>query len=281
MNNTTQTGQTDFAAAAAGWRRWHYAVEAEEAGKRLSTKLVELARLSPGDTVLDVAGGYGEPSLPAAHVVGPDGRVVCNDISGDMLEFGRERAAAAGLDNIEFIEGDAEQLDFGSERFDAVLSRSGLMFMLDVDGVLKRLYSSLKPDGRLAASVWGPPPTMQLVAAMPAIFEELEMPPPAPEGPGMFALADQDALAGLVEDAGFRDVETGTLDIIYEADTPKQFTEFAFSLAPAAITDLVNAQPADVQQRIWDRATEAYAQFQTPDGRVRTENQAIWVTGVK
>lgn len=288
MNNTNKNSSADFnetqedwRSAAAGWRRSHDIIEGEKGGKLLSAKLVELARIGPGDAVLDVAGGYGEPSLTAANVVGSEGRVLCNDIGRDMLAFGRERAAAAGLNNVEFVECDAAELDFEAGSFDAVLSRAGLMFVPDVAGTLERLHAFLKPGGRLAASVWGPPPTVEMVAAIPVIFEELETPPPPFEGPGIFALADADHLAALVKDAGFRDVEIGTLTVIYETDTPEQFTEFVQGLAPAMITDLIAAQPPEVQKRVWDRVTQTYAKFQQEDSRVRTENQAILVAGTK
>lgn len=281
LTGSSTDTQEKWATDVAGWQKGHDILEAERGGKRLSSRLVELAGIGPGDAVLDIAGGYGEPSLTAARVVGPDGRVVCNDISRDMLAFGRERAAAAGVEDVEFIEGDAEHLDFEAESFDAVLSRSGLMFLSDVAGTLKKLHTFLKPGGRLAASVWGPLPTVQMVTAMPVIFKELAVPPPPMEGPGIFALADADHLASLVEGAGFRDVETETLTVVLETDTPEQFTEFVWGMAPAMLTDLVNAQPPEVQQRVWDKVTEAYATFQDADGRVRTENQAILVSGVK
>ena len=159
-------------------------VEAKEGGQRHSAKLVELAGIEPGDVVLDVAGGYGEPSLAAARVVGPSGRVVCTDISPEMLAFGQERAAAAGLANIEFVASDAEQLDFAEERFDAILSRAGLMFLTDVAGTLQRLHTFLKPGGCLAASVWGPPAAVQMMACLPIVFDELQLPPPPPGRPG-------------------------------------------------------------------------------------------------
>lgn len=265
--------------AATGWRRWHDVVEAEEGGRFHSATLVELARIGPGDTVLDVAGGYGEPSLAAARAVGPNGRVVCTDISAEMLAFGRERAAAAGLDNIEFVERDAEQLDFDEERFDAVVSRAGLMFLPDVAGTLKRLHSFLKPGGRIAASVWGEPPAVQFAAAIPVIFAELKLPPPPPARPGIFALADPAELAALVADAGFRDVETGTIQVIFATETPEQYTEFIRDVSPTIAA--LDTQPPDVQERAWGRVTEVWTRFQAAGGRVRTENQAIWVVGTK
>ena len=187
--------RTEWRAAAPGWRAWFDVLEAEDGGRVVSRSLVELAGIGPGDAVLDVAAGYGEPGLPAARAVAPGGRVVCTDISGELLAFGRERAAAEGLDNLEFLEGDAEELAFEEASFDAVLSRQGLQFLPDVPGVLARLHSFLKPHGRLAAAVWGPPQTVQFAAPVPVIRAELQLPPPPAGSPGPFALADADQLA--------------------------------------------------------------------------------------
>jgi SAM-dependent methyltransferase len=272
--------RAEWRSAAAGWRTWHDVVEAEEGGQLHSAKLVELASIGPGDVVLDVAGGYGEPSLTAARAVGPSGRVICTDISPEMLAFGRERAAAAGLDNVEFMASDAEQLAFDNGSFDAVLSRAGLMFLPDVAGTLKRLYAFLKPGGRLAASVWGPPAVVQMAAGLPILFDELKLPPPPLGRPGIFALADADRLAALVVDAGFRDVATGTIDVVFATDTPEQFTAFIRDVAPS-ITALLDELPPEVQERVWEKVTAGWARFQDAEGRVRTENQAIWVVGTK
>lgn len=271
--------RSEWQSAAVGWRRWHDVVEAVDGGQFHSAKLVELAGIEPGHAVLDVAGGYGEPSLAAARAVGRSGRVVCTDISPEMLAFGRERAAAAGLDNIAFVESDAEQLDFDADSFDAVLSRAGLMFLPDVAGTL-RLHTFLKPGGRLAASVWGPPAAVQMAAGLPILFDELKLPPPPPGRPGIFALADADRLAALVAGAGFRDVATGTMNVVFATETPEQFTAFIRDVAPT-IAALVDAQPPEAQERLWSKVTAGWARFRGADGWVRTENQAIWVVGAK
>jgi SAM-dependent methyltransferase len=255
-------------------------VEAEEGGRLHSAKLVELAGIGPGDAVLDVAGGYGEPSLAAARAVGPGGGVVCTDLSGEMLAFGQERAATAGLGNIEFVETDAERLTFAEASFDAILSRAGLMFLSDVAGTLRRLRTFLKPGGRLAASVWGPQPKVQMTASVPVVFAELGLPPPPPGRPGIFALADRDRLAALVAGAGFRDVATGTLRVVFATETPEQFTAFIRDVAPT-VTALVEGQPPEVQERVWRKVTGAWAPFQDAAGRVRTENEALWVVGTR
>src|SRR6266540_2355295 len=121
--------RTEWRAAAPGWRAWVEVLEAEDGGRAVSRCLVRLAGIGPGDAVLDVAAGYGEPGLTAARAVAPGGRVVCTDISAEMLAVGRERAAAEGLANLEFLECDAEELVLEEASFDAVLSRQGLQFL--------------------------------------------------------------------------------------------------------------------------------------------------------
>lgn len=126
----------------------------------------------------------------------------------------------------------------------------------------------------------GPQPVVQFSAAFPVVVQELALPPPPPGRPGAFALGDPESLATLVAEAGFRDVETGTVSIIFETDSPEQYTEFIRDVAPQ-LTTLLGGQPAAVQERVWDKITDAYRRFQRGDGRVHTENQAIWVKGVK
>ena len=272
--------RTEWRAAVAGWRAWVDVLEAADGGQAVSRALVQRAGIGPGDAVLDVAAGYGEPGLTAARVVVPGGRVVCTDISGAMLAFGRERAAVAGLDNLEFIEGDAEELAFEEASFDAVLSRQGLQFLPDITGVLARLRYFLKRHGRLAAAVWGPPETVQFAAPVPVIRAELGLPPPPAGIPGPFALGDADQLVGLVEAAGFTDVATGIETAIYQLGSPELATRWLRDVAPP-ITALVDPQPPEVQERVWAKVTEAWAPFTIADGRVRLENQAVWVTGTR
>lgn len=276
-----KAGQRDeWSAAAPVWHRWIDTLEAEHCGRVVTRKLVELAGIGPGDTVLDVAAGYGEPGLAAAGAVEPGGRVVCTDIASEMLSVAGKRAEQAGIGNIEFVERDAEELDFPDESFDAVISRFGLMFLPDVAGALERFHRFLKPHGRLTASVWPPPAKVQFTSAMPIILNELELPPPPAGKPGMFALADAEALRALVAGAGFHDVETGTLEMVLEASSPEEFTRFIRDVA-RPIAALVEGEAPDVQERVWQKVTEGWAPFTTPDGRVRTVNEVSWIAGTK
>ena len=68
--------------------------------------------------------------------------------------------------------------------------------------------------------------------------------------------------------------------VMFETDSPEQYTEFIGDVAPQ-LTTLLGDQPTAVQERVWQKVTDAYRQFQGHDGRVRTENQAIWFKGIK
>jgi ubiquinone/menaquinone biosynthesis C-methylase UbiE len=275
-----QKMRQEWSDAADGWRRWCHVVEGSDGGQVHSAKLVELARLRPGASVLDVGCGYGEPSLTAARAVGRQGRVVGVDISPGLLAFARDRAREAELDKLEFIEADAEQLLFEKESFDAIISRALLMFLPDVPGALARFHSFLKSGGRFAATVWGEKSKVPFALAGSVIAGELGLAPPPPGQPGVFALADEPRLGRLVQEAGFRDVETGTVQVVFETGSPAQFTEFIRDVAPA-ISALLADQTAEARERIWGKVTQAYAALADASGRVRTMNEAIWVAGTR
>src|SRR5690349_10739164 len=94
----------------------------------LSRRMIDRAGLRPGQRVLDLATGRGEPAVPAAQRVAPNGWVVGIDTSQAMLDMARQRAENEGVTNLELRVMDAASLkDLKTASFDAVLSRWGLM----------------------------------------------------------------------------------------------------------------------------------------------------------
>ena len=108
-----------------------------------------LGALDDGEQVLDLGSGAGTDSLVAAQMVGPDGRVVGIDMTPEMLAKARAGAAALDLENVEFVEGEAEQLPFGDESFDVVISNGVIDLIPDKDAVFAELFRVLRPGGRL------------------------------------------------------------------------------------------------------------------------------------
>jgi len=114
--------------------------------------LCEAAELDAGCRVLDVACGNGNAALAAAHRFC---RVVGLDYVPALLQRGRERAAAERL-AIDFLEGDAEQLPFPAESFDAALSTFGVMFAPDQERAARELSRVVRRGGRIALANWTP-----------------------------------------------------------------------------------------------------------------------------
>jgi enediyne biosynthesis protein CalE5 len=229
--------------------------------------------------VLDVAAGYGEPSLSAAKVAGAEGSVVATDISADMLAYGRERAAAAGLDNIEFVEAEVMALDFEPESFDAALSRWGIIFEPDGEGAAERVRGFLKPGARMAISSWGPPErTPMLGVPMRTAMERLNVPPPPPGTPGPLSRPTEEAIGGLLSGGGFSDVEVEEIELTFEWESPEEFTTFVREIAPP-ISALIDPHPEDVQRETWNAITEAIRERAADDGTVSLKNQVLLASG--
>lgn len=272
--------RSEWRSAAPGWNAWIGTLEGEAAGPALTDALVRGAEVGAGDTVLDLATGYGEPALTAARMVLPGGHVTGIDISGDMLSFAEQRARRAGLDNVRFVESDIETIEgLEPDSFDAVLSRAGLMYAVDVVGTLRRIRSLLRTGGRLAVGVWGTPETVAFAAPVPVMVELLGLEPPV-GGPGPFALGEPGLLPDLLARAGFADVTDGTTTVVYELENPAACTRFIQDVAPP-ITALVADQPGEVRQRVWSKVTEAWQPFVGDDGRVSLPCEAVWACATR
>jgi SAM-dependent methyltransferase len=262
--------------AATGWRRWSELIDSAASG--VSERLVELAGVEQGSRVLDVAAGYGEPSLTAAKVAS-EGRVLATDISAEMLAFGRERAAAAGLDNIEFIESDAGSLDFPEASFDAALSRWGIIFEPDGEAAATRVRGFLKPGARMAISSWGPPERVPFLAIpMRTAMQHLQVPPPPPGTPGPLSRPTPEALGGLLEGGGFSDVDVEETQVTFEWHSPEEFTTFIKEIAPP-ITAMIAPHPEEVQRETWSAVTEAISKTAGGTGTVRLSNLVLLAAG--
>ena len=263
--------------AASGWRKWSELID--RAAGKVTARLVELAQVEPGDRVLDVAAGYGEPSLTAARVAGPDGGVVATDISRQMLAYGAERAAAAGVENIEFVESAAAALDFPADSFDAALSRWGIIFEPDGEGAAARVRGFLKPGARMAISSWGPPERVPFLGLpMRIALETTGAQPPPPGTPGPMSRPTPEALGGLLEGGGFSDVQVEEIQVTFDLESADEFTLYIREIAPP-ITALLAPHPQEVQDEAWRAMTEAARERAEDDGRVVFDNLVLMASG--
>jgi arsenite methyltransferase len=108
-----------------------------------------LGPLAPGEHVLDLGCGAGTDTLVAAQMVAPAGRVTGIDMTPEMLSKAQAAAAAMGATNVDFVEGDVEQLPFPAETFDVAISNGVIDLIPDKDAVFAEIFRVLRPGGRL------------------------------------------------------------------------------------------------------------------------------------
>lgn len=113
---------------------------------------VALARLEPGEDVLDLGSGGGIDVLLSARRVGPHGRVYGVDMTAEMLELARANQAKAGVTNAEFLEGRIEDVPLSDSSVDVVVSNCVINLSADKDAVFAEAHRVLRPGGRLAVA---------------------------------------------------------------------------------------------------------------------------------
>ena len=108
-----------------------------------------LGQLEPGEDVLDLGSGAGTDSLVAAQMVGEEGSVTGVDMTPEMIAKASASAGELGVQNVEFLESEAERLPFADRLFDVVISNGVIDLIPDKDAVFAELFRVLKPGGRL------------------------------------------------------------------------------------------------------------------------------------
>lgn len=187
------------------WEQW--ADEQAVHCQPLTDAVIAHAQLSDGLSVLDLAGGVGEPSLSIAKQVAPNGAVTATDLSAGMLDIANRKARTLNISNINFEVADAHSLPFADNRFDRVVSRLGLMYFWDIEAALKEIHRVLKPGGIGSFVVWGAGEKNEYFGTILTPFmSRKEMPAPPADAPTPTRFADTTELAHAFQKTGFSKV---------------------------------------------------------------------------
>jgi ubiquinone/menaquinone biosynthesis C-methylase UbiE len=164
------------------WGAGNYAAVAERISQA-GDAVVEAAGVDAGHEVLDVACGTGNATIPAAKA---GARVTGLDFSSRLLEIARERCADAMVE-IDFVEGDAQELPFDDASFDRVVSVFGHMFAPDHERTAAEMRRVLRPGGVIAVACWTPEGS---IGRMFRVVAELLPPPPGAQPPILWGTED-------------------------------------------------------------------------------------------
>lgn len=111
-----------------------------------------LAKLNPGEIVLDLGSGGGIDVLLSAKRVGPAGKVYGLDMTDEMLALANENKRKAGVENVEFLKGEIEHIPLPDNSVDIIISNCVINLSTDKDQVLREAFRVLRPEGRFAVS---------------------------------------------------------------------------------------------------------------------------------
>lgn len=241
----------------------------------VGARVVEATSVAPGDDVLDVGCGTGNAATRAAKA---GGKVTGLDLTPELFDDARRHAAEEGVE-LELIEGDAEDLPFGDESFDVVLSTFGCMFAPRHDVAAAQIARVVRPGGRIGITAWTPE------GKIGGFFKMVSshMPPPTPgvaTGPPLL-WGTEDHLTGLFSGSGIelsfdRDFVTHRFDTI---DLMVDF--YLENFGP-----LVMARAALEPQGKWDALVEDLRalftdQNEADDGTLLVRSEYLLTTGVR
>jgi SAM-dependent methyltransferase len=191
----------------------------------LGLHAIEALAPRPGDVVLDVGCGAAQSVLQLADKVGPAGKVIGVDISPQLLQLARRRAAGRG--EVDFIECDARELALPDRGVDHVFSRFGVMAFRDPVATFANLWRMLKPSGRLAFVCWRSLHENELdfLPLQAAGLERLSDPAP-------FSFAEPAAIRSTLHAAGFRRIAIRAHDTMVTSGTLDAMTTVALTVGP-------------------------------------------------
>lgn len=218
----------------------------------------------PGDSVIDICSGTGASVLPAAKVVGADGRVLAVDFSAALLDVARAKAEAAGVDNVDVAMADVTTLEPGiapcDNTFDILSCSFGVFFLPEMDDATRRLLRLVRPGGKVGVTVWDADAMVDFAAAYFATVSEIvgdtghQGPRTSGSGPRPIdRINTEEKLAAWLADVGGHGVEVGTLGLRVTC-TP----EFAWKLVlgsgyRGALTDLDDETRRTIRDRFVER----------------------------
>ncbi len=270
----TSTAPQPWDDAAAGWNKHAHVIR--EWLREVTEAMIKAANIRPGSRVLDIAAGAGDQTLDIARRIGPNGYVLATDLSAPILALAQDNLCAAGFSNFETHVADAQALNLDGKKFDAAVSRLGLMFCTEPHRALEQAHLALRPKGRFSAVVFSHPeanPCLGIALRTALKHAHAGQPgigtmTPNPFAPGtLMSLGKPGLMANLLATAGFSDIEVKSVLAPFHLPSSQHYVEFVRA-AGSPLRAILSPLSQKAQAAAWDDMTQQLNQFTTPDGWV-------------
>jgi ubiquinone/menaquinone biosynthesis C-methylase UbiE len=259
------------------WAKHHATIR--EMFAPLTRALVEDTGVVQGQSVLDIAGGAGEPSLTIAEIVGPAGSVTCTDAVAEMVEAARVEARNRLLTNVQFRQCSADDLPFPDTSFDVTVSRLGAMFFPNPKLAFREMLRVTKPGGSLGFVVWHKSEFNPFAYAVTEVLSRhIETSPADPDAPDAFRFAEPGKLAHILKTAGAINIRERILKFNIAAPiSPEEFWDMRSEVSET-LRDKLKKFSAAERYLIGKQVQHAVRKY-FPNDQMRFPAQMIIVTG--
>ena len=247
----------------------------------LTQALIEDAHITPGQSVLDIGGGSGEPSLTIARIVGESGSVTYTDPAAGMVKAAQSESLKRRLTNLQFHQCPAERLPFADLSFDAAVGRLSAMFFPDVPVGLREIMRVIKPGGYVSFVVWAAREINPFFSIVTDILNRF-VPAEAEDedAPGAFRFARPGKLARLLTEA--RAASVNERPIVFSIEAPltlARFWELRTEMSDTFRAKLAKLTPDEVAA-VKDAVQKAVGRYFEND-EMSFPARALIVTGKK
>jgi SAM-dependent methyltransferase len=278
----TPTGHAQNADQIAYWngpggQRWADRQQAQDILlKPIADALIDRAKPTAGERIIDVGCGSGATSIAFAQKVGSSGHVFGVDVSGPMLA--RARASAPKELPVEFMLADATVHPFDPASFDLLASRFGVMFFAEPSRSFANLRKALRPSGRLAFACWREPRENPFfMAPLQAVYKHVpKLPQQGPEDPGPFSFASEARVRRILGEAGFTGIAMEPHDLALDVANGRGLdaaVQGALEIGPASRA--LEGQPPELRAAATNSIREALAAF--AKGETVPLPASIWI----
>jgi ubiquinone/menaquinone biosynthesis C-methylase UbiE len=239
-------------------------------------------RFSPptGGRCIDIGCGFGETTQRLAELVGPEGFVLGTDSSPRFVEDARREAAEAGVENVEFETSDAQTAEW-EPAYDYAFSRMGTQFFAMPVHAMRAIRRSLAPGGVLRKICWRRKGESAMWSETEQVVQRFLSRPEEYDadtcGPGPFSLGNPDTTRGILEAAGFDEIELHPCDFdYYLGKDMDEALDAMLAIGPGAELIRLNGDHGESRRaEIAEALADYYAKWQQPDGSIVSRG-AVW-----